>query len=264
MRSVSNTNALQDLLDPCNFLVNERRSTARRRPRSVGVGQKDLGLEPLSRKLNLCFRASAIYICRPKGTARIIDERPSSSEISAQMPPTWRTLRYFGLVLESGATSERQRRSRTEAVQRRRAKMPSRDSVQRRVQRDEIRAKTLPRCEQRKRQQRGTEPQRRKGAEAKTGRVSTKDRNGKHYPEGCLGALLLYIGSGWLRGARGDGSHVHTKRDAHLAPLTPLVGAAHASSYTSRACETTYSYVWRIESAPRNEWRGTYKAPTLP
>ena len=32
-----------------------------------------------------------------------------------------------------------------------------------------------------------------------------------------------YIGSTCMRGARGEGSHAHTKRDAHLAPLKPLV-----------------------------------------
>ena len=38
-----------------------------------------------------------------------------------------------------------------------------------------------------------------------------------------------------MRVARGDGSHAHTMRDAHLASLTPLIGAAQARGCARRA-----------------------------
>ena len=38
-----------------------------------------------------------------------------------------------------------------------------------------------------------------------------------------------------MRGARCDGSHAHINRDAHLASLTPLIGAAHARGCARRA-----------------------------
>ena len=38
-----------------------------------------------------------------------------------------------------------------------------------------------------------------------------------------------------MRCARGDGSHAHTSIDAHLASLTPLIGAAQAHGCARRA-----------------------------
>ena len=37
------------------------------------------------------------------------------------------------------------------------------------------------------------------------------------------GSAPIYNGSATTRNARGDHSHAHTKRDAHLASLTPLI-----------------------------------------
>ena len=49
------------------------------------------------------------------------------------------------------------------------------------------------------------------------------------------GEKRSYIGSARASGARGDCSHAHTKRDAHLASLTPLTGAAHSRNCVKRA-----------------------------
>ena len=49
------------------------------------------------------------------------------------------------------------------------------------------------------------------------------------------GEKRSYIGSARARGVRGDCSHVHTRGDAHLASLTPLIGAAQARGCARRA-----------------------------
>ena len=56
-----------------------------------------------------------------------------------------------------------------------------------------------------------------------------------HEPE-LAGEARSFIGSAQQQqSARGDCSHAHTKRDAHLASLTPLAGAARALLRKARA-----------------------------
>ena len=65
--------------------------------------------------------------------------------------------------------------------------------------------------------------QRRRGTKPKTGRAP------------CVEKKEKTIGSARALGARGDCSHAHTRRDAHLASLTPLIGAAQALGCARRA-----------------------------
>ena len=85
-----------------------------------------------------------------------------------------------------------------------------------------------------KQKRKGANVQRRKSAKAKIGRVLWQEKEEKEH-ERSAGGKRYYIGSARVRGARGDGSHVHTKRDAHLASLTPLIGAAQARGCARRA-----------------------------
>ena len=52
------------------------------------------------------------------------------------------------------------------------------------------------------------------------------------------GEARSFIGSAQQRlSARGDCCHAHAAKGAHLAPLTPLTGAAHARNCIKRARE---------------------------
>ena len=75
-------------------------------------------------------------------------------------------------------------------------------------QRDESRTEAQ-RC-------RGAKAQMCRGAKAKTGRVPCERRKKKNTSRNA-GEKRSYIGSARARGARGDRSHAHTNRDAHLA-----------------------------------------------
>ena len=75
----------------------------------------------------------------------------------------------------------------------------------------------------------------RERAETKTGRVPCIEREMRK-PE--LGGSALFIGSAQQQlSVRGDCRHVHAVKGAHLAPLTPLTGAAHARGCIRRASE---------------------------
>ena len=68
----------------------------------------------------------------------------------------------------------------------------------------------------------------------KTGRVPCNEREMRE-PE-FAGKARSFIGSAQQQlSARGDCSHAHTRRDAHLASLTPLTGAARAQLRKERA-----------------------------
>ena len=70
--------------------------------------------------------------------------------------------------------------------------------------------------------------------QSKTGRVPCNEREMRE-PE-FAGKARSFIGSPQQQlSARGDCSHVHTRRDAHLASLTPLTGAARAQLREARA-----------------------------
>ena len=51
------------------------------------------------------------------------------------------------------------------------------------------------------------------------------------------GEARSFIGSAQQQSALGDCRHAHTAKGAHLAPLTPLTGAAHARGCIRRARE---------------------------
>ena len=63
---------------------------------------------------------------------------------------------------------------------------------------------------------RGADVQRRKGAKRKTDRVPCNEKEKKNTRRNA-GWKRSYIGSARAHGARGDRSHAHTNRDAHLA-----------------------------------------------
>ena len=116
------------------------------------------------------------------------------------------------VVYKSCATSKRQSREQTEMQSRERSR-----AERRAEQRDETRRE----------KSRGAKAQRCRGAKAKTGRVSCDER--ERNTSRNAGEKRHYIGSARACGARGDCSHEHTRRDAHIASLiTPLTGATHA------------------------------------
>ena len=68
------------------------------------------------------------------------------------------------------------------------------------------------------------------------------------------GEKRSYIVSARACGARGECSHEHTRRDAHLAPLTPLTGVTHA-----RSCVQRVRAQYRLRGNPQT--RGACIAP---
>ena len=89
-----------------------------------------------------------------------------------------------------------------------------------------------------------TEAQRRRGAEAQRRRCAKAQRRKpaefraerrKRNTSRNAGEKRSYIGSARVRCARGDCSQTHTRRDAHLASLTPLIRAARAHLHKERA-----------------------------
>ena len=77
---------------------------------------------------------------------------------------------------------------------------------------------------------RGADVQRRKGEN----RQSFVQREKKRYTRRNAGEKRSYIGSARVRCARGDCSHAHTRRDAHLASLTQIIRAARAHLHKER------------------------------
>ena len=67
----------------------------------------------------------------------------------------------------------------------------------------------------------------------KTGRVPCNEREMRE-PE-FAGKARSFIGSAQQLSARSDCSHAHTRRDANLASLTPLTGAARSQLRKERA-----------------------------
>ena len=93
-----------------------------------------------------------------------------------------------------------------------------------RAEPEEQRRKT--RVEQRRK---GVEVQRRKGAKAqKLKPEEFREKEKIRDTSRNAGEKRSYIGSARASGARGDCSHAHTKKDPHLASLTPVTGATHA------------------------------------
>ena len=133
------------------------------------------------------------------------------------------------LLLKSYATSERQRRAtdetnaeteQTEAEQKAETTQ-SRDETQSRDDTQSI-----------------NESRRRAEAETilrlKTGRVPCNEREMRELE--LAGIARSFIGSAQQQlSARGDCSHAHTRKDAHLSSLTPLTGEARAQLRKERA-----------------------------
>ena len=87
------------------------------------------------------------------------------------------------------------------------------------VERDELKAKTKQTRDEKstaeRRAERRAEAQRRRGTKPKTGRVPCRKR--RENTSRNAGGKRSYIGSARARGERGDRSHAHINRDAHLA-----------------------------------------------
>ena len=88
---------------------------------------------------------------------------------------------------------------------------------------------------------------RRKGAEQQRSKPAEfRAKRRKRETSRNAGEKRSYIGSARARGALGDCSHANTRRDAHLASLTPLTGAAQARGCANRACAQR-----RLRGAPQ-------------
>ena len=133
-------------------------------------------------------------------------------------------------MLKSHATSERRNLDRNGAEQRRRGA----ETKQSRDGEDQSRR----RAETEKRRGRG-----RSGTEQSRGR-----RKGKNWQSSvqwtlnaragiCWRSALLYRERATQLSARGDCRHAYAAKGAHLAPRTPLTGAAHARNCISRERE---------------------------
>ena len=127
-------------------------------------------------------------------------------------------------MLKSYATSERQRRATDET-----------DANARRS-RDKGRAEGRDAVEQRRGADQRREPTQRRGrdrddAKAKNRQCNKREMREPHF----AGEARSFIGSAQQQlSARGDCSHAHTRRDAHIASLTPLTGAARAQLREAR------------------------------
>ena len=113
-------------------------------------------------------------------------------------------------VFESCARSERQRRNQNSRAQRR--------TAQREEQREESGGANVQSRDEAQRP-RAAVTQRPKPAEFR----EERERETLAGTMAGSAPIYSYKGSATARNARGDHSHAHTKRDAHLASLTPLI-----------------------------------------
>ena len=135
--------------------------------------------------------------------------------------------------------------SRVECTKESNAEQRARRSQQRKKKnRDESRWATravLRPKQHREEQNRGTKAQRcrgaraqtSKGAKAKTGCFVLKEK--RETTSRNAGEKRSYIWCAMASGARGYCSQAHTRRDAHLASLTPFTGAAQARNCVNKA-----------------------------